>query len=124
MSCTTNARRPSVGPGGLCASDGESIAIKALGRLEVKSVPCDDPVGFRRDECVAYLKYLSENYGNYPDLVMFLQSDVEEHAYWGYINLVMEAVAAGTTKNIPFIPLNNGSRSWFDFHRTSTAAFC
>ncbi|CAD7952234.1 unnamed protein product [Amoebophrya sp. A120] len=75
---------------------------------EVKSVPCDDPVGFRRDECVAYLQYLVEYYDKFPDYLMLLQSDVEEHAYWGYINLVMESIVMGTAKNIPFIPLNNG----------------
>lgn len=48
---------------------------------EVKSVPCDDPPGFRKDECVAYFQYLVDYWGNYPDLVMFMQSDPEEHLY-------------------------------------------
>ncbi|CAD7945776.1 unnamed protein product [Amoebophrya sp. A25] len=72
----------------------------------VKSIPCDDLPGFRRDECVAYLKYLVDYYDNYPDLVMFLQSDVDEHAYWGYINLILESVASGW--RLPFVPLNGG----------------
>ena len=41
----------------------------ALGLFhEVKSIPCEDPPGFRKDECVAYFKYLVDNYGNYPDV--------------------------------------------------------
>ncbi len=75
---------------------------------EIISVPCSDPEGFRQDECIAYAKYLYERYDSYPDHLMLMQSDPQDHLYWDYLNLVLESVAAGTSKQIPVIPLNNG----------------
>merc|ERR1712137_988718 len=36
-----------------------------------------------------------------------MQSDPDEHLYWGYLNLVLESVGAGTSRHIPLVALNN-----------------
>jgi len=72
-------------------------------------------VGFRRDECIAYTNYLIAyaknelpNSVERSDMSLFLQSDAGDHLYWGYINLIFQALPVINQLGLSYVPLNHG----------------
>lgn len=72
----------------------------------VEIVDLPDPV-IRRDECVGFLKHLVDHYDapGPADNTIFLQSDIEDHLYVGFLKMVTRAVELHTL-NAPFVQLN------------------
>lgn len=61
---------------------GRNIAEEEdLGEWKIRTVDLPDPPGFRKDECVAFLEYLTSHHGNYPDYTIFLQADSGDHMH-------------------------------------------
>lgn len=88
-----------------CSSQPENLAAMRERFHHVAVTPVEDG-DVRRDECSAYLRHLVDRYHDPADFALFFQADASDHMQWGYLALVMRAIAKHSLQ-ASFVHLNH-----------------